>query len=352
MGELALISIGLSDEKDISLRGIEEARSCDRLYVEFYTSVLNTTLQKLSELLGKPITQLRRKDLEESAEVILREAERSRVGILVGGDSLAATTHIALLLEARKRGINTKVVHGSTALTAIAETGLSLYHFGKTATIPMSSKGSLPTSPYLTLEENLGKGLHTLLLLDLDVEKGESLSLNDAFHLMLKVEAEEGKGVFTEDTLVVGAARLGSDTQLVKAGKLSELLDLDFGPPPQILIVPGGLHFIEEEALKVLCQCKDEDLRERRRFVEDVEWRARKYIESCKRVLRELEFVSDAPQRDDPKVKELLGYADMYLEDAKYYLEAGRKASSLASVGYCEGILDALRLMKLVKFEW
>lgn len=194
MGELALISIGLSDEKDLSLRAIEEARSCDRLYVEFYTTILNTNLQKLSELVGKPITQLRRKDLEETVEVILREAESSRVGLLVGGDSLAATTHIALLLEAKKRGINTKVVHGSTALTAIAETGLSMYHFGKTVTIPMSSKGSLPTSPYLTLEENLGRGLHTLLLLDLDVEKGESMSLNDAFHLMLKVEAEEGKG--------------------------------------------------------------------------------------------------------------------------------------------------------------
>lgn len=352
MGELVLISIGLSDERDMSLKGIEIARSCDSLYAEFYTTVLNTSLAKLSTLIGKPITRLVRKDLEETAYAILEESETKRVGLLVGGDCLVATTHISLLLEAKKLGINTRIVHGSTVLTAIAETGLSLYHFGKTVTIPKQFEATLPTSPYLTLEENLSRGLHTLFLMDLDVENDESLTVNDAIRLMLKVEGEQSRGVFTEDTLVVGAARLGSDTQVFKAGKVSDLLDLDFGPAPHVLIVPGRLHFVEQDALKVLCGSSDEELVQRRMFVEDVEWRARKYIESCERVFREFESVSLPRQIDDPKVKELLGYADLYLSDAKYYLEVGKKASSLASVGYCEGILDALRLMKLIEFEW
>jgi len=40
-----------------------------------------------------------------------------------------------------------------------------------------------------------------------------------------------------------------------------------------------------------------------------------------------------------------------YLEDAEHYAEE-RRATALASVSYAEGILDALRLLGLVEFEW
>jgi FAD synthetase len=40
------------------------------------------------------------------------------------------------------------------------------------------------------------------------------------------------------------------------------------------------------------------------------------------------------------------------LEDAKYYKALGKLETSLTSVAYCEGILDALRLIGAVNFEW
>jgi FAD synthetase len=48
----------------------------------------------------------------------------------------------------------------------------------------------------------------------------------------------------------------------------------------------------------------------------------------------------------------VLSYANDYLEDAKYYKTQGKLETSLTSVAYCEGILDALRLIGAVIFEW
>jgi len=48
----------------------------------------------------------------------------------------------------------------------------------------------------------------------------------------------------------------------------------------------------------------------------------------------------------------VLSYANDYLEDAKYYKAQGNFETSLTSVAYCEGILDALKLIGAVKFEW
>ncbi len=51
-------------------------------------------------------------------------------------------------------------------------------------------------------------------------------------------------------------------------------------------------------------------------------------------------------------VASVLSYAKDYLEDAKYYKTQGNLETSLTSVAYCEGLLDALRLIGAVNFEW
>mgnify|MGYP001614308571 FL=1 len=51
--------------------------------------------------------------------------------------------------------------------------------------------------------------------------------------------------------MIVGCARLGSDTQKIKYGNVHELIDYEFGKPLHCLIIPGKLHFMEEEMLKL-----------------------------------------------------------------------------------------------------
>ena len=38
---LYIIGLGLGDEKDITLRGLEAVRRCDKVYIEAYTSLLS-----------------------------------------------------------------------------------------------------------------------------------------------------------------------------------------------------------------------------------------------------------------------------------------------------------------------
>ena len=77
-----------------------------------------------------------------------------------------------------------------------------------------------------------------------------------------------------------------------------------------------------------------------------------KYIVSAEHVFDELEVAESSISLDNTNVKTVLNFAKAYLDDAKYYRDKKRFEVSLASVAYCEGMLDALRLLGAVKFEW
>ncbi len=48
---------------------------------------------------------------------------------------------------------------------------------------------------------------------------------------------------------------------------------------------------------------------------------------------------------------EIYGYVTAYLKDAKYYKDKKMFETSLTSIAYCEGLLDALKLMGAIKIE-
>ena len=77
-----------------------------------------------------------------------------------------------------------------------------------------------------------------------------------------------------------------------------------------------------------------------------------KYISTSEKVLIEVQRISSKVTVTEAEIDEILGYAKSYLEDAKYYKDQKKFETSLASVAYCEGLLDALRLLGVVKFEW
>ena len=343
---LSLISVGLHDERDMSLRALEEARRCDALYAEMFTTKLDTDAGRLAALIGRPVEEVPRSRLEEGSDALLDEAGERRVGLLVGGDCLTATTHIALLIEARRRGIPTRVVHGSSILTAVAETGLSLYKFGKTATLPLPERG--PADAVLdAVEENLGRGLHTLILLDLEAEGDRHLAIDEATAILIGAGRPHA---FDGETLVVGVARLGSGNPLIRAGRAGEMAKVDFGGPPHALIVPGRLHFMEAEALSMLGGCPDDALGGERAEGE-LERLVERYVRSCRGALEGLTLGTLPRDVGEAEVKDLIEEAERYLRDAMHYASE-RGATALASVCYGEGILDALRLLGLVEFEW
>lgn len=122
------------------------------------------------------------------------------------------------------------------------------YKFGRSATIPFPDNPS--RVPYETLAENLKRGLHTLLLLDLRAEEGRFMKAEEGIEIMLRLESEHGRGVFTPKRLAVVVARAGCADSVARADRVERLRGMDFGPPPHALLVPGNLHFVEAEALR------------------------------------------------------------------------------------------------------
>jgi len=77
-----------------------------------------------------------------------------------------------------------------------------------------------------------------------------------------------------------------------------------------------------------------------------------KYIQNSERVFTEIRITQDPIQVDGKKAESVIETAKHYLEDAKYYQKRNRLETSLASVAYCEGLLDALRLLGIAEFSW
>ena len=258
--EIVLVGLGLHDEKGISLQGLEEAKTSDRIFIELYTSLLpGFSAKRFEKLSGKKLHILSRRELEdENGRKIFDAAEKGKVALLVPGDPLIATTHIALRIEAQKRGVKTRIVHGASALSAvIGLSGLHSYKFGRVVTIPFPDETRSET-PYEVITKNMKLGLHTICLLDIKAEQKHYLTIPEAADALSEVEQKRRKGTVTRDTLAVGIAQAGSNNPTVKADFVRNLRKHDFGDPPQTLIFPGKLHFTEAEALIALAGAPEE----------------------------------------------------------------------------------------------
>lgn len=238
---LYLIGLGL-DLKDISLKGMEAIKKCHKIYLEIYTTLLPYKKAALEKIIGKKVIIAMREDVENKGKEFVKEAQKKNVALLVYGDPLAATTHISLLQEAKKLKVPVKVLHNSSIFNAISETGLHLYKFGKTASIPEWHKGYEPVSFFNVVKENLSINAHTLLLVDI------GLSFEKALYELEKAS----RGMINN---IIVCSRLGTDEQYIVYSTLKELLKNKKiqakVKEPFCFIVPASLHFTEAEFLEL-----------------------------------------------------------------------------------------------------
>lgn len=261
-GTLIFIGLGLYDEKDISLKGIEEIKNCDKVYAEFYTAKLTgTDINKIEKVIGKPVEVLNREETEKG-DKILNIAKEKTVVLITCGDPMTATTHVDIRLRAAKMGIKTRLVHGSSIITAVPGIlGLQNYKFGRTTTLAFPERNYFPTSPYNVIKENKEMGLHTLILLDIQVDKKRYMTANEGMNLLLKMEEKLKDKIITKEDIIFVVARAGSDDPIASAGIIKDIIDRDFGPPLHTLVIPGKLHFMEIEAIQILAQLPAQQVR-------------------------------------------------------------------------------------------
>lgn len=261
MSKLIFIGMGLYDSEDISLKGLEALREANHIFVEFYTAKMaKGTIKKIESKVCKKVTILNR-DQVEDRQIILSHAKKEIVAFLCQGDPFTATTHIELLLCAKQQKIETQIIHGASVVTAIPGLlGLQYYKFGRTTTIAYPEGEYLPESFYEVIGENLSRGLHTLVLLDIHSKEKRYMTANEGIELLLKVNSNRKDNIFTPDTLTCVVARAGSKSPFIAANKAKKLLNMYFGAPLHSLVIPGKLHFKEAEALMILANVPKKEL--------------------------------------------------------------------------------------------
>ncbi|KAF5247484.1 hypothetical protein HYE67_006097 [Fusarium culmorum] len=253
---LYLVGLGLSDETDITVKGLEVVKKASRVYLEAYTSILLVEQSVLESYYGRSITVADREMVESNSEEILRNAQNEDVAFLVVGDPFGATTHTDLVLRARELEIPVRTVPNASIMSGIGACGLQLYNFGQTVSMVFFTDTWKPASFYDRIKENRQIGLHTLVLVDIKVkeqslenmargrlvyEPPRYMTVGQCAQQMLEIEEERKEGVYTKDSLAIGAARVGGRTEKFVAGTLEELCSTDeeLGPPLHSLVLLG-----------------------------------------------------------------------------------------------------------------
>ncbi|KAK0715046.1 tetrapyrrole methylase [Lasiosphaeris hirsuta] len=265
---LYLVGLGLSDETDITIKGLEVVKKASRVYLEAYTSILLVDQTVLETYYGRSITVADREMVESNSDEILRDAANVDVAFLVVGDPFGATTHTDLVLRARALGVPVRSVPNASIMSGIGAAGLQLYNFGQTVSMVFFTDSWRPASFYDRIKENRSIGLHTLVLLDIKVkeqsmenlargrriyEPPRYMSVGTCAQQMLEIEEQKGEGVYGPDSLAIGAARVGGKTEKFVAGTLRELCDADeeLGPPLHSLVLLGRrTHELEHDYVR------------------------------------------------------------------------------------------------------
>lgn len=248
--EMVFVGLGMSGTDGMTIEALKALKECDKIYAEFYTSkLIGTGMSELEEIIGKPVELLHRAQVEEEFEII-EDAKKMRVGFVTAGDTMMATTHVDLRIQAYEEGIPVKMYYGVSVFVACPSAlGLQPYKFGRTVTLPFYERNYRPKSPYDHIFENKKRGLHTMILLDIREPEGKYMSAHEAINWLLDSEEEWGEGLIDDKTIICVASKLGSPEEKIVTGYPRDLLEMDVGSPLSTLVLPGDLHFMESYAL-------------------------------------------------------------------------------------------------------
>lgn len=262
---LYIIGLGLGNEKDITVQGLEAVKRCSKIYLEAYTSILGVDKSALEAFYGHEILEADRDTVEQQAEAILEAAKESEVAFLVVGDPFGATTHTDLVLRARQKKVKVEIIHNASIMNAIGAAGLQLYNYGQTVSIPFWTESWKPDSFYDKIKQNADIGLHTLCLLDIKVkeqsvenmcrgrkiyEPPRFMTVNQCIEQLLEAEETRKQGICAPNVPCIGVARIGQPSQLIVSGTMEELLNVDFGAPLHSFIICGKMHELEVDFIK------------------------------------------------------------------------------------------------------
>ena len=164
----------------------------------------------------------------------------------------------------------------------------------------------------------------------------------DALIGLIETEKGQKRNVIDLSTHAIVASRIGFKDQSIISGKISSLKKIDFGKPPHTIIITGRLHFTESDALKILGRCLDEPHDNSEKTKKISIQMMKKYVPMVREALEEI----TPYYKEQKEFKAILENAELYIQDAEKFLEDGQDEVAILSIGYADGLVDALRLAK------
>jgi diphthine synthase len=364
---LYLVGTGVNEYNSMSLDSISVLQKSDFVFIERFTGYLSDVFIDHIYSFLSPFPNVGKKNPElqvvnrwfiEDGRDILQKAKDNDVSIIIYGDPLIATTYVELLVRAKKQSVNYRIIHASSGIsTLMGESGLHPYKFGKMVTMmtdPMSS-----ITVYNTIYENLCRGLHTLILTEYrydDKENNRSAKINDAsfflppikvIELLLDRESEFKLLNLSEDSFIIVASKVGTNQSQIKSGKIKSFLKSEFEKGHTSIIIPGSLHFTEEDSIRSLTLMMDDPVDNSAKIEKVSELMLDKYIPNAKIALSNLKNLVESEEKDIGKEYSIvLENAENYLFDAEIFYRQGKHELAILSIGYAEGLIDSIRFQK------
>ena len=338
---LWFVGLGISGTRSIPIEVVKIIQEADFVYLEAFTSPISKQHEDEIKNMVNGSFKIAKRWLVEDGQEILKTSKSSTAVLLSYGDPYVATTHIELRTRAKLENIETNTIHSASAITSmVGEAGLQFYKVGRMVTIMNEKKSTI--TPYTAIFKNLTQGLHSIILLEYNHDENYFLDPKDAISNLLDVEKEQKRNVLNNDTFAIIASRIGFETQKIISGKFSNLLKVDFGEPPHSIIITGKLHFTESDAINVLTECLDKPSDNSTRIKSTSVQMIEKYVPMVRKALEEIRPLYN----DTKEFQEVFENAKLYINDAENFLEQGKDENAVLSIGYADGLVDALRIAK------
>ena len=338
---LWFVGLGISGISELSDNTISIIKNADAVYLESFTSPISETEKEQLANMCDGEFKIAKRWLVEDGNEILENAKKRQVVLISYGDPYIATTHLELKTRAVTDKIETKTIHSSSIISSlIGEIGLQYYKVGKILTIMNDPKSMI--THYNTISNNLLSKMHSVILLEYNEDKSFFLDPQDALSLLLDAEKIQNGKIISLDTFAIIASRIGKSDQSITSGKISNLIKKEFGNPPHTIIIPGSLHFTESNAVKIVTDCIDEPFDNSANVKDISEQMIEKYVPMVREALEEIK-----PHYENLKeYEDVLINAKLYIDDAENFLKEGKKEYAVLSIGYADGLVDALRIAK------
>jgi diphthine synthase len=338
---LWFIGLGVSGISELSDNTISIIKNAEIVYLESFTSPISNDEKIQLENISTGEFKIAKRWLVEDGNEILDNAKRKETVLISYGDPYIATTHLELKTRAMQDKIETKTIHSSSIVSSlIGEVGLHYYKVGKILTI-MNDPKSLIT-PYNTIFDNLLNRIHSVILLEYNEDKSFFLEPQNALSMLLDCEEKQKRKIISSETFGIVASRIGKNDQSIISGNVGNLIKNKFGEPPHSIIIPGKLHFTESDAIKMVTKCLDEPIDNSINVKSISEQMIEKYVPMVREALEEIR-----PHYENIKeYEDVLINAKLYIDDAENFLKEGKKEHAVLSIGYADGLVDALRIAK------